>query len=240
MLWSNKGRPGRPRPATFNDVTPNERKAPSWVAPAPPSLPRPEAPVPPPPRVPTGTHSIEPPSKPVVLSSPPHTSLLALEMAPPLESLRVPSAPSEPPGPPPELVAAFGTALEELAAARARLLFETREQLAELAGLIARRVIARELALDPRLVVGLVQEGLEALGAYDQVTVRLGAWFESARDDLSARLRSRGIALEIVLDPTLPPDGCVVETELGRVDESLETRLDHLLRGLASEEPPSR
>lgn len=245
MLWSNKGRPPRPRPATFADVTPEERKAPSWLAPAPPSRPRTEAPMPRPPRVPTGTHSIEPPlPKPVVLSTPPDTSLLALDMAPPLESLRVPSLPSAPPapppGPPPELVAAFGAALEQLAAARMRVLDETRAQLAELATLIARRVIGRELSTDPRLVLGLVQEGLDALGQYDRVIVRIGSFFESTRDELATRLQGTGVSVEIVLDPALPPDGCLVETEFGRVDESLETRLDHLLRGLASEEPPAR
>jgi hypothetical protein len=175
--------------------------------------------------------------RPVQMStSPPRTSLIAMEMVSPLESLRVP-APQVPtaPEPSPEMLSAFAAAIEGLGEARRKLIAETTSDLAKLAGLVAKRVIGREVSLEPRIVLALVQEGLEALGQYDRIQVRLGPDFESVQDELSRKLKGRGVEYEVFIDRDLPPYGCVVETDLGRVDESLETRLEQLFRGLITE-----
>lgn len=177
-----------------------------------------------------------------VSASPPRTSLLAMEMASPLESLRVPApALAQAPEPSPEMLAAFAEAIEGLVDARRRVLVESGTELAKLAGVVARRVIGREVSVDPRIVLALVQEGLDALGQYDRINVRLGAEFGRAEDELRQRLKSRGVEYDIFIDPDLPPYGCVVETDLGRVDESIESRLEQLFQGLITESdtPPT-
>lgn len=132
----------------------------------------------------------------------------------------------------PELVHAFEEAVELLALERQRVFEQTASQLAELAAVIARRVIAREISLKPELVFGLVREGLEALGKHDRVLVRLGSGFEGQRDMLEQRLVDRGSRAEVRIEPQLPEHACLVETELGQVDESVETRLGTLLHAL--------
>lgn len=269
MLWSNGGggKPPGMKPAAFVDVTQKKGsgRPPAWVksgekkAPIPQRDPReavqpepksspqssPNPPVPRAPRVPNEAHagvSMRPMPQVTASHSPPRTSLLAMEMVSPLESLRVPAPVVAPqPEPPPELLEGFADAIEALAEARRKVLVESTQDLVKLTGLIAKRVIGREVSVDPKLVLGLVQEGLEALGQYDRIHVRLGPEFESVKQDLTTKLRSRGVEYEVVLDPDLPPYGCVVETDLGHVDESLDARLEQLLRGLITESdnPPT-
>jgi flagellar assembly protein FliH len=132
----------------------------------------------------------------------------------------------------PELCQAFEEAVELLTHERQRVFEQTASQLAELAAVLARRVIAREISLHPALVFDLVREGLDALGKHDRVLVRLGPGFESQRVALEQRLQDRGSRAEVRIEPQLPEHACLVETELGQVDESVETRLATLLQAL--------
>lgn len=139
----------------------------------------------------------------------------------------------------PELTRAFEEALEHLAVERQRVFEQTASQLAELAAVIARRVIAREISLHPQLVFDLVREGLDALGRHDRVVVRLGSGFESQRDTLAQRLLDRGSRSEVRVEPQLAEYACLVETELGQVDESVENRLATLLHALRPDSQPA-
>jgi len=147
------------------------------------------------------------------------------------------AAPVEPPEPSvdPALIQAFEQAVMLFASERERVLSETAGQIAELAVLIARRVIGRELSLDPTLVRGIVREGLDALGQHQRVLVRLGAGFAVAESALSQDLERLGETFEIHVDPMLEDYGCIVETDLGQVDESIDSRLGTLLQGVDPE-----
>lgn len=157
-------------------------------------------------------------------------SILPAAPAPPAANL----APPEPPEPiiDREATAAFERAVELLVAERSRVLEQTASQLGELATIIARRVIAHEISLNPQIVSGLVNEGLSALGAHDRVLVRVGRSFAASTAALEVRLADRGAHAEVRVDPNLGDYGCVVETELGRVDESIEARIATLLQAL--------
>jgi flagellar assembly protein FliH len=132
----------------------------------------------------------------------------------------------------PEVTAAFEQAIELLMLERSRVLEQTASQLGELATIIARRVIAHEISLNPNIVAGLVNEGLAALGAHDRVLVRVGRSFAESCASLTVRLADRGAHAEVRVDEHLPDYGCLVETELGRVDESIESRIATLLQAL--------
>jgi len=230
-----------PRKVTFARVTNSRVRAPSWLPSARGrATARKEEPLPslrPPPLPSEFVHAIrqelEPPARP------PRAS----EMPPRMASIPAPAplgqvqADEVEPGPvqlivDPEATHAFEEAIELLVAERSRVLEQTASQLGELATIIARRVIAHEISLNPNIVSGLVSEGLSALGAHDRVLVRIGSAFAEARANLERRLADRGAHAEVRLDPDLSEYACIVETELGRVDESIESRIATLLQAL--------
>lgn len=131
-----------------------------------------------------------------------------------------------------EAVTAIGAALEQFAEERARALELAEKELVELVRVICRRVVLREVSLSSAVIEGLVHEGLTALGRTDRVTVKLGPFFADALEHIGDNLQHRGIQCNVVIDHEIGTHGCLIETELGRVDESVETRLGVLLSSL--------
>ncbi len=238
--------PEAPRRVKFAQVPAAARKHPSWLRASEQKLPGREPPPLKPPRLPSESvdavrqelGDMPVPERRPLRPSPEAESVAAVRppTMPPPEAF--PAAEPRPltaapvPGVGPELAHAFEGAVELLAHERQRVFEQTASQLAELAAVIARRVIAREISLHPALVFGLVREGLDALGKHDRVLVRLGQGFESQRTALEQRLLDRGSRAEVRVEPQLPEHACLVETELGQVDESVESRLATLLHAL--------
>jgi hypothetical protein len=133
-------------------------------------------------------------------------------------------------------MAAFEKAVEEIAELRTQILQEAEETIVTLAAAVARRVIGREITLDPEIMMRLAVEGTEALGERDRVLVRLAPFEqEPAWQAMEDRLKRRVPRCEIIQDPTLSPGQCIVESELGRVDESVDTRLATVLKAILPE-----
>jgi len=131
--------------------------------------------------------------------------------------------------------AAISDAIESLDQARRDLLYGTEPRLIELAVLIARRVIARELRTQPELVADLVREGIDALASRDKVRIQLGTGFALMAVMIQEQLATRGIDVELSVSQALSEHGCVVETDIGRVDESIESRIAAVLEAIDAE-----
>ncbi len=138
-----------------------------------------------------------------------------------------------------EAVQAIEAALAEVVAERQRQLMDAEEQLLELVSVIARRVIARELSLDPSLIRGVVTEGVLALAEQDHVVVKLGDFFGEVLEQVAAAAAQIGVEAEVIVDPALGPYGCRIETRWGSVNEAVEERLSNLLASI-SIYPPRR
>jgi flagellar assembly protein FliH len=136
-----------------------------------------------------------------------------------------------------EAFVAIRDAVVQAQAVREKQFADSEQRLVDLAILVARRVIAKELSLDPGLVRGLVQEGIAALSEQDGLVVRVGTFFAETRDELEAQLEGAKVRCEVVVDPSLGLSGCVVETELGSVDESVEVRIENMLESLTFDAP---
>jgi hypothetical protein len=132
-----------------------------------------------------------------------------------------------------EAFVAIRDAVRRAEAEREKQFAEVEQRLVDLAILVARRVIAREVSLDPGIVLGLVREGVQALGEQDRLVVRVGTFFAEMRGELQEQLASAKMRCEVIVDATLGQSGCVVETDLGSVDESIDARLATLVDGLS-------
>lgn len=129
------------------------------------------------------------------------------------------------------LVERFARTIDELAALRPRLREQAERDLVRLAVAIARRVVRRELTIDPQAITGLVKAALEQLSAGERIRVRVHPEDEAAvRSCLAAA--GRAASVEVAGDAALERGSAILETERGNLDASAETQLAEIERGL--------
>ena len=121
--------------------------------------------------------------------------------------------------------------IEELAALRPRLREQAESELVRRAVAIARRVVRRELTLDPDAIAGLVKAALAQLAVHEVIRVRVHPDHEAAvRTCLSGAGRAADV--EVTGDAALDRGSAVFETVRGSLDASAETQLAEIERGL--------
>lgn len=104
------------------------------------------------------------------------------------------------------LRAQVGQLAHELASARARILEESEPEVVRLAVTVATRVVGRELATDPSLVVQWIREGLAALPGREAPVVAVAPDLAAAIA-LDAALADAGVG-GVVVDASLGPGSC--------------------------------
>jgi flagellar assembly protein FliH len=130
------------------------------------------------------------------------------------------------------LVDRLARTIEELAAIKPRLRGEAESDVVRLAVAIARRVLRRELTVDPSAIEGLVKAALEQLDTREITRVRVHPDHEAAlRRCLEKVVVDRTI--ELAADGTLERGAVLFETARGNLDASVETQLREIERGLA-------
>ncbi len=121
--------------------------------------------------------------------------------------------------------------IEEISSLRARLRSEAERDLVRLAFAIARRVLGRELAIDPDAIHGLVLGALDKVKSQEISRVRVHPAQEQAvRECLGQMVTS---AVDVIADPACGPGTVILETERGSLDASVESQLQEIERGLA-------
>jgi flagellar assembly protein FliH len=127
--------------------------------------------------------------------------------------------------------------IEELAGLRQTIIRETERQMVQLALLLARKVVGRELAMDPDLVAAMAHVAVSRLGESTPATIRLNP------EDYAAVTAGRGpgwagAQVQVVPDAAVPRGGCLVESEFGLVDGTLDAQFAELTRALLGEAAP--
>jgi flagellar assembly protein FliH len=127
--------------------------------------------------------------------------------------------------------------IEELAGLRQTIVRETERQMVQLALLLARKVVTRELAMDPDLVAAMAHVAVARLGESTPATIRLNP------EDYAVVTAGRGpgwagAQVQVVPDASVARGGCLVESEFGLVDGTLDAQFAELTRALLGEAAP--
>lgn len=126
---------------------------------------------------------------------------------------------------------ALGKALEDISRLRAALLKNSTDDMVRLVMAIAEQVIGGEIATRPEFILKTLRESLHHAIQADEYQVRVNP------EDLAVVVENRPLFLAAVsglknivfeTDPAMSRGGCLVESRLGQVDASIETRLEEI------------
>lgn len=121
--------------------------------------------------------------------------------------------------------------LGSLATQRTRIRRDAEAELVRLSIAIARRILNRELMVDPTSIQGLLKAALEKIERSELSQVRVSPDQVATVSLCVERLSGR--PLKVVADSSLQPWQILFETEKGAVDSSVETQLKEIERGFA-------
>jgi flagellar assembly protein FliH len=131
----------------------------------------------------------------------------------------------------------FTESLQKLAAARAELVRATQQDLVRLAVEIARKLVHRELTVDPEIIVTLVRVALDRLSSKAPVVVYLNPedlqLVESQLQQNPGLFGERDLVLKARAD--LRRGDCQLESPYGNVDASISEQFKQIEDGLLSE-----
>jgi flagellar assembly protein FliH len=133
----------------------------------------------------------------------------------------------------------LGRTITELAGLRARLRREAEADLVRLALAIARRILRRELTIDPDAIHGLVLGALEKLQGQEICRVRVHPAHAGLVSGCLRELAA-AVPVEVVPDGSREPGTVIFETERGNLDASIESQLREIERGLSDRLENSR
>src|SRR5271165_2456919 len=119
--------------------------------------------------------------------------------------------------------------IEEVTGARQRHRHEAEADVVKLALAIARRILHREVSIDPGALFGLVKAALEQMDAQEIHRVRVHPDHAASLD---RHLEQIGLPrrIEVVADPSLDRGAVLLESSRGTVDASAGTQLEEIER----------
>jgi flagellar assembly protein FliH len=126
---------------------------------------------------------------------------------------------------------ALADIVNELAGCRRILRAQAEGATVALAMAIARRVLHRELNIDPTAILGLVKAAFERCDASETHRLRVSPSDARIIQENRSRLEFPQ-ALEVMPDPALVSGSAIFETSRGELDASIDTQLSEIERGL--------
>lgn len=104
-------------------------------------------------------------------------------------------------------------------------------ELAALAGVIAEKILGRDLERDPELVLDIVATAVESARNSKAMTLRVNpkdALLLRERRPKLMELIGRTVDLQVKDDAEVRVGGCIIQTEFGTIDAQLKTQFDML------------
>ena len=129
-------------------------------------------------------------------------------------------------------------ATESVHVLREKALRESEDDLINLTMKVARKVILREVATDRRILTNVVRTAIEALSDRCEITIRLNPddyilVTTSPDDSLRSELLTERMQLKS--DPSILPGSCMIDSEIGTLDASIDGQLEEIFRRLTEE-----
>ncbi|MEW6605878.1 MAG: FliH/SctL family protein [bacterium] len=120
---------------------------------------------------------------------------------------------------------------------RKRWFTSAEPKLVELSIKIAKKIIGQELNLDQWKITTIVKEALQAVKEQERIIIRVNAddieKLKVRKNDLLNTLE-KARDIEFKTDSEIALDGCVIETEIGRIDAQIDTQLSVIEKTLLS------
>jgi flagellar assembly protein FliH len=128
-----------------------------------------------------------------------------------------------------ELARRYADSLAEFAAYKDTLRAQVEGEVIRLALAVAKKIVHREIHIDPTIIHTLVRVALERVSGRSAVTVHLSQpdyeYMTSAHSDMS---RVEGREIEFKSDNTLVQGDCVIQTEAGDIDARIEEEFNEV------------
>ncbi|MBN2432367.1 MAG: hypothetical protein JXQ27_12905 [Acidobacteria bacterium] len=108
------------------------------------------------------------------------------------------------------------------------ILNNAEKDLLQLSLKVAERIIGRALDMEPALLLDIIHNALQSIKYQREIRIRVNPehvpYLKENKMQLYAML-GESKEIEIVEDPLVKGDGCIIDTEIGTIDARLETQL---------------
>ena len=121
--------------------------------------------------------------------------------------------------------------IEQIEQVQEDILNKQEQEILDLCIKMAQKIIHTEISQNPKLILANLREGLKSIGHHKVTAIRLNPrdleLIRDMRESISQSiLNLEGVALEG--DPGILAGGCLIQTELGYVDATMETQIQEL------------
>lgn len=125
--------------------------------------------------------------------------------------------------------------LKQLEQARGVYYGKAEKEMVDLVLLVAAEIIRREVSQDTNIVVDVLRKAVAELETRQSIVVRLSphdiALISGMRESLQGEMEVIE-HIEFKADPAITPGGCILETNIGSLDATVENRLMNIHRAL--------
>ena len=131
---------------------------------------------------------------------------------------------------------AFAGAVAEIGRLRQTILKNSSHDMLQLVIAISAQIIQQEISISAEIIVATIQKALRAAARADEFHIKINPTdFETATQNRPLLLASisglRNITFEAA--PEISRGGCLIESEQGRVDATIETQIDEVRQHLS-------
>lgn len=142
-----------------------------------------------------------------------------------------------------ERLKAMDTLLQNIETLKSRLLIDNEAQLVRLVFLVAKKMALRDLEQNREAVLEILKHVVGEMQTDERITVKLSAedlyFLEGLQDKVKERIQNFE-RIQFSADEKVKSGGCLIETEYGSVDASVDERVERTWATLQSRIPQNR